>query len=153
MFDRDIDSEYEEWQKSKGGAVDLSKEISRVKNPQTKEDYMLRLDVIAEVGEAGYSTVSSKRDWENYGKSRTYLKIDAYREQDGKYHHSRDYGYYDNVNKKYNPPRNVNNLDGKIFTVSGAYMSDEQIETALKSIENKKSKSFTRAFDTDEESG
>lgn len=52
-----------------------------------------------------YNYSVSVSDWEKNGKSRTYIKINEIRKWDGKYHGSRDYGYFDNVTKTYVPSR------------------------------------------------
>lgn len=91
----------------------VNKLVNRVTNPTTKDDFIARLKVIGEVGEPSYKTVVKTTDWNNYGKSRTYLKIDAYRESDGKYHHSMDYGYYDNNTKSY-----VKRINTMVWTIT-----------------------------------
>lgn len=49
---------------------------------------------------SGYSREVSVRDWENYGKSRTYLSIEQKREN-SKQFVKYDCGYYDNKENKY----------------------------------------------------
>lgn len=122
---------------SASGAGNVPKQISSIKSPQTKSDFIARLSVIAELGAPGYNTVASVSDWEKYGKSRTYFKISAYRESDGKYHHEIDFGYYDNVSKTYNPSRS-NSLEGSVFSASGSKATDKEIAEALKKIKKRK---------------
>ena len=82
------------------GAIS-EKQVDSVMNPTTKTEFVEKLEVLAEIGQAGYETVAKTTEWEKYGKSRTYLKVDAYRESDGRFHHSFDYGYFDNVSGSY----------------------------------------------------
>lgn len=116
-------------------------DFKRFSEPKTRADYILRLEVLAEVGMPGYRTTSSVSDWENYGKSRTYLKINAYRESDGKFHHSQDYGYFDNQSGEYVRGRaGTNRLDYEHqYNASGnRAITDDEIKKAIKSINAKK---------------
>ena len=56
------------------------------------------------------------RDWENYGKSRTYFKIVKTREN-SRHYSEYDFGYYDNQTEKYVPGKC--NLEEN-YTLSGA---------------------------------
>lgn len=115
-----------------GGAKIVSQMKSRISNPQTKQDFIDRLQVMVELGSGGYKVNASIRDWTNYGKSRTYLKVNAYRGSDGKFHHSQDYGYYDNVAQKY-VKSSSHNLDGTFFDLDGSKVSDAELDSAIKS--------------------
>lgn len=106
----------------------------RVMNPATKEDFTTRLKVIAAVGQPGYKANISISEWENYGKSRTYFKLNMNRESDGKLHHSQDYGYYDNKAKKYVQTHKYKGLTGTLYDISGAPMSKSEVTSALKKI-------------------
>lgn len=121
----------------KGGKL-LNNLLSNVNNPSTKQDYILKLKVIAEHGENGYNTEVSISDWEKNGKSRTYLKINAYREGDGKFHHSKDYGYFDNKSNSYESSKGYGGLDGKTYSVNGSSMSDIDIKSALQRLSAKR---------------
>ena len=122
-----------------GESSRLNALINQVTNPTTKGDFMLRLEVIAEVGQPTYKTVAKITDWDNYGKSRTYFKVDAYRDSDGRLHHTNEYGYYDNKAKKYVATNKYNDMeDSKIFTMSGSSMPDDKLRNALKNIIKKK---------------
>ena len=107
----------------------------KVMNPVTKEDYTTRLKVIAAVGQPRYKTTVSISEWENYGKSRTYFKLNMYREGDGKLHHSQDYGYYDNKAQKYVQTHKYKGLSGKLIDASGNnVLSKSDVTSALKKI-------------------
>lgn len=77
--------------------------ITRIKEPTTKQDFIDKMNVMAELGnqQGVYNYKVKTTDWENYGKSRTYLKITETRASDGKPHGERDYGYFDNNSGKY----------------------------------------------------
>ena len=70
-----------------------------------KQKLIRKLEAIAEEAgshENGYHYEVSVRDWENYGKSRTYFAI--YETRDGSKHNKQaDYGYFDNQSGKYFP--------------------------------------------------
>lgn len=103
----------------KGGASGVAALTSGVLNPKTKTDYVTRLKVIAEYGQPGYALDYSISNWEKGGKSRTYMRIEAYREYDGKLHHYQDYGYYDNKTGEYVPNREKNLGSSNIYDASG----------------------------------
>lgn len=119
----------------------IAETINRIQNPSAKQDYIDRLEVLNEIGAPGYRTEISMRDWQNYGKDRTYLKIDAYRESDNKFHHSYDFGYYDNQKKTYVSTKKYNTLDtSKIYTLSGSSIDNSQLEAAVKAVNKRKRK-------------
>lgn len=108
--------------------------INNIQNPITKDDYIARLKVIAEVGVGKYDLKISVREWENYGKNRTYFKINAFRKCDGKFHHDQDYGYFDNINNVYVSTNKYKKLDGKVFDAAGMSIDEQKITEALKKI-------------------
>lgn len=81
----------------------INQMYERVKDPKTREDYILALQVVSSVENDRYRYEFDASDWNKYGKSRTYFSVDAYRKSDGKHHHMNDYGYFDNVSKTYVP--------------------------------------------------
>ena len=87
-----------------------------------KEQLIKRLETIATEAEShdnGYHYEISIKDWENYGKSRTYFTI--FETRDNSRHNKKiSYGYFDNQTEKYIPEK-YGNLT-KNFTVSGATM-------------------------------
>ena len=71
-----------------------------------REAAIARAQYIANKSESyKYNYSVSVSDREKNEKSRTYIKINEIRSGDGKYHGSRDYGYFDNVTKTYVPGR------------------------------------------------
>lgn len=67
----------------------------------------------------GYHYEISIRDWENYGKSRTYFSIVETRDN-SKHYAEHNYGYFDNQTEKYFPAK-YGDLT-KNYTVSGVAM-------------------------------
>ena len=124
--------EYEKWRENVN-----AEDRKKILEPATKSDYVDKLEVIAEIGQPTYKVETSVRDWQNYGKDRTYLKIEAYRDSDGKYHHEQDYGYYDNIKNKYVPSQS-HNLDRELFTMSGSRPSEKQIDDAIREVKKKR---------------
>ena len=119
----------------RGSSSGIGARYNSVMNPQTKDDFVSKLKVIGAHGQPGYNLSVSTSDWEGYGKSRTYFKIDAYREGDRKLHHSMDYGYYDNRSKKYVASKKYNDLSGNVvYSASGTSLSKADISAALKKI-------------------
>ncbi len=74
----------------------------------TKNEAIQRLElIVAETKKTsirGYDYEVIARDWENYGKSRTYLKLIEYGEGT-KHNIQMDYGYIDNHSGEYFPGR------------------------------------------------
>lgn len=118
----------------RGASSGISAGYNRVTNPKTKDDYVDRLKVIAANGQPGYTVSVSTSNWENYGKSRTYLKLNMNRESDGRAHHSQDYGYYDNKAQKYVPSKSHDLSSSNFYSASGSIMSNQEISAALKKI-------------------
>lgn len=93
-----------------------------------KSTILARLNAIIEnEGTAGgYHYNIEERDWENYGKSRTYYSIVATRDH-SKYNAKVDYGYYDNQAEKYVPgKRDINDnysFGGSRFDIDAALNS------------------------------
>ncbi len=85
----------------------------------TKIELIERLNTIATAiaTAPGYHYEVKVRDWENYGKSRTYFSI-AETIDNSKHYVVRDYGYYDNKADKYVAGKN--NLEGTLYNFSGA---------------------------------
>lgn len=107
--------------------------------PQTKDDFLLRLEAIAEMGQPGYDISVKTSDWENYGKSRTYLKLVIYKDTNGKRHHEMDFGYFDNKNNTY-VSTTRNKLTGILFNASGSKASDDEINDAIRRIRKRQKK-------------
>ncbi len=77
--------------------------------------------LVAEAGshDNGYHYRIFVKDWENYGKSRTYFAV--YETRDNSRHNKKiSYGYFDNQTEKYVPEK-YGDLT-KDFTISGAAM-------------------------------
>lgn len=71
----------------------------------TKANLIDRLNAIAAEANAhnnGFHTEAVARDWENYGKSRTYFSLVETRDN-SKHCVKKDYGYIDNQTGKYFP--------------------------------------------------
>lgn len=69
----------------------------------TKQEIINRLNIIAEEANSydnGYHYEVIVRDWNNYGKSRTYFSIVETRDN-SKHYVKKDYGYYDNNADEY----------------------------------------------------
>ena len=67
----------------------------------TKEYFISRAETIAAVSEGGDYTYSVKvNDWNNYGKSRTYISIVETR-TNSKHYATKKYGYFDNMTNEY----------------------------------------------------
>lgn len=131
---------------SKAGKVaksnaEMSKAVKAVSEPKSKNDYINRLRVIAEhSGSYGYEKYSYRAvesEWAKGNNDRTYLKIIQYRNVDGRKHGERDYGYYDNKKGQYVQTKTYSDLDGKVFSYSGAEMSKDDIAKAISSLEKK----------------
>ena len=71
----------------------------------TKEELTYRMDLIIKKSttDNGVTYRAQIRDWQNYGKDRTYFYIGAYREQDGRKTKEKSYGYLDNITGEYHP--------------------------------------------------
>lgn len=120
---------------SKGGGGGMQKQINAILSPMSREDYIERLKVIAEneYDNTSYNFEVSVRDWENYGKSRTYLKINAYRKGDDKFHHSVDYGYYDNKSNSYSSANKHKDLSSVLRDIGGNHeITSDNIKEILK---------------------
>ena len=115
----------------------INQMYERVKDPKTREDYILALQVVSSVENDRYRYEFDASDWNKYGKSRTYFSVDAYRKSDGKHHHMNDYGYFDNVSKTYVPSQ-TNSLDPgvrkSIYSPSGSALTEEAVRDILKKI-------------------
>ena len=115
----------------------INQMYERVKDPKTREDYILALQVVSSVENDRYRYEFDASDWNKYGKSRTYFSVDAYRKSDGKHHHMNEYGYFDNVSKTYVPSQ-TNSLDPgvrkSIYSPSGSALTEEAVRDILKKI-------------------
>ena len=66
-----------------------------------KQEIIDRLNKVCEASQNARFTIRAEvRDWENYGKSRTYLKL-VETSSETKHYKVVDYGYFDNVSGKY----------------------------------------------------
>ena len=111
--------------------------VARIKSPSTKQDFIDKMEVMVELSKSQDTYTYSIRtsEWENYGKSRTYLKIAETRASDGKPHGERDYGYYDNKTNTYVKPKSSNNLNGREFySISGGTVSDDDLAAATAAV-------------------
>ena len=111
--------------------------VARIKSPSTKQDFIDKMEVMVELSKSQDTYTYSIRtsEWENYGKSRTYLKIAETRASDGKPHGERDYGYYDNKTNTYVKPKSSNNLNGREFySISGDTVSDDNLAAATAAV-------------------
>lgn len=114
--------------------------ITRIKEPTTKQDFIDKMNVMAELGnqQGVYNYKVKTTDWENYGKSRTYLKITETRASDGKPHGERDYGYFDNNSGKYVKSK-ANNLDTpQFYNVGGNSVSNQDLKNAVNAVIKRK---------------
>ena len=67
----------------------------------TKQEIIERLNKVCEQSQNGrFNVIVSVRDWENYGKSRTYFKL-IETSNTTKHYKALDFGYFDNTNGKY----------------------------------------------------
>lgn len=67
----------------------------------TKQEIIERLNKVCEQSQNGrFNVTVSVRDWENYGKSRTYLKL-VETSENTRHRNELDFGYFDNTNGKY----------------------------------------------------
>lgn len=114
----------------------FQRDLGRLNNPETKADFVFKLDVISEIESATYKYYAKETDWENYGKSRTYFKINAYRRSDGEFHHSKDYGYFDNKSGKY-VPNQYGDLSWKTLNAGGNSVTEKEILEAIKRVKKK----------------
>ena len=83
-----------------------------------KEEAIKRLETIIEntANDGTYDYRIVANDWENYGKSRTYLKIVETR-RNSKHHVEKQYGYIDNNTGEYVAGKNDLNRN---FTFGGS---------------------------------
>lgn len=115
----------------------INQMYERLKNPKTREDYILALQVVSSAENPSYRYEFDASDWNKYGKSRTYFSVDAYRKSDGKHHHMNDYGYFDNVSKTYVPSQTNSLAPGvskSIYSPSGSVLTEEAVRDILKKI-------------------
>lgn len=121
-----------------GGSSVSTGKASSILNPTTKQDYLNRLQFISDYGSAGYKSSVSTSEWENYGKSRTYMKINFYRESDGRLHHSIDYGYYDNKANSYvKSSKSPKTLSGNLYSAGGDKLTEKEVKQFLKTRKRK----------------
>lgn len=97
------------WELVKKAGLSISEGLKKAwkEAKSLKQQLIRKLEAIAEEAgshENGYHYEVSVRDWENYGKSRTYFAI--YETRDGSKHNKKaDYGYFDNQSGKYFPQK------------------------------------------------
>lgn len=84
----------------------------------TKIEVENRLNAIANANNAkdnGFTQTVVARDWENYGKSRTYYSIVETR-TGSKHYKKRDYGFYDNQTNSFSDENALNyTVGGMVF--------------------------------------
>ena len=73
----------------------------------TKAELINRMNIIIEKSSTnnGYIYHTKIREWQNYGKDRTYFSITAARTSDGRTMKEKSYGYIDNETGEYHPER------------------------------------------------
>lgn len=112
------------WSLVKGLGMSMSSALKEAwkEAKSLKAQLIAKLEALAtEAGsyDNGYHYTVSVRDWENYGKSRTYFSI--YETRDNSRHNKKlDYGYFDNQVEKYYPAKYADLT--KNYTVSGVAM-------------------------------
>lgn len=112
------------WSLVKGFGMSISSALKKSwrEAKSSKVRLIARLEELAaEAGshDNGYHYKTYVRDWENYGRSRTYFSI--YETRDHSKHNKKiSYGYFDNQTQEYVPEK-YNDLT-KNFTVSGVAM-------------------------------
>lgn len=85
----------------------------------TKAELMEKVNAIAAEANShdnGYHYEVVAKDWENYGKNRTYISIVETRDN-SKHYNKKEYGYYDNVACEY-----VEGKGNLNYTFSGCRM-------------------------------
>lgn len=103
----------------------------------TKDYAVKRLQTIVNHSGDAYDYEIKVRNWENYGKSRTYLSI-VETSKTSKHYVERKYGYIDNQTGEYIPEKNDLNDN---FTFSGSRF----VEEAEEAQETKVSENMTSA--------
>lgn len=112
------------WSLVKGMGMTLSSALKEAwrEAKSLKKQLIAKLEEIAAEAEShdnGYHYKVCAKDWENYGRSRTYFSI--YETRDNSKHNKKiGYGYFDNQTEKYVPEK-YGDLT-KDFTISGAAM-------------------------------
>lgn len=123
-----------------GNSVSFSQQASRIANPSSKQDFIERAEFIGNVSEnAAYKYDVSTSDWQNYGKDRTYIKLNQYNASDGSLRQSMDMGYYDNIKNQYIEGRgkNSDSMTGNLWDIQG---SQKYSETDIADFLKKKKK-------------
>ena len=114
----------------------LLAQAQRISNPSTKQDFLDRANFIAEVSEnSAYNYDVSVSEWQNYGKDRTYIKLNQYNSSDGSLRQAIDMGYYDNVKNEYVKGRtkNSDSMQGNLWNLQGSQKyTDSDIAEFLK---------------------
>lgn len=89
----------------------------------SKDELIGRLNKIEEADKVGggFNRLAKITEWNNYGKSRTYLKMVETREG-SKHYNEKDYGYYDNTNNLYVPGK-FDLESSKIYGFSGTLLN------------------------------
>lgn len=117
---------------------DVAKRVTSIANPSSKSDYIERAKFIAQVSENdSYKYEVQTSEWQNYGKDRTYIKMNQYF-QDGKFRSQMNFGYYDNVKKEYvKGGKNSDSMSGNLWNLQGSKKyTDSDIANEIK--KNKK---------------
>lgn len=111
-----------------GNSASFSQQASRIANPSSKQDFIERAEFIGNVSEnAAYKYDVSTSDWQNYGKDRTYIKLNQYNASDGSLRQSMDMGYYDNAKDQYVEGRgkNAEAMKGNVWNIQGSQKYSE----------------------------
>lgn len=84
--------------------INKNNRLKGLVNSMTKESCIEKMRKLVEIASPSFKYNIIVRDWEKYGKSRTYFQIIETREHST--HRSEyDCGYYDNISQKYIPGR------------------------------------------------
>lgn len=111
-----------------GNSASFSQQASRIANPSSKQDFIERAEFIGDVSEnAAYKYDVTTSDWQNYGKDRTYIKLNQYNASDGSLRQSMDMGYYDNAKDQYVEGRgkNAEAMKGNVWNIQGSQKYSE----------------------------
>ena len=106
-----------------GGGADYSAQARRISNPSSRQDYIDRAELIGQISEnVSYKYDVSVSEWQNYGKDRTYIKLNQYNSSDGTLRQSIDMGYFDNAKNEYVKGRtkNSDSMQGNIWNLQGS---------------------------------
>ena len=118
------------------GGADYSVQARKISNPSSRQDYIDRAEFIGQISEnVSYKYDVSVSEWQNYGKDRTYIKLNRYYSSDGTLRQSIDMGYFDNAKNEYVKGRtkNSDSMQGNLWNLQGSQkFSESDIAEFLK---------------------